>query len=406
MRVIFVAPFFLETTLRFVNATADLPGVQLGLLSQDPYEKLPITLQKKIAAHWRVDHALGTEHLLHGVDGLRRKLGGCDRLLGPLEHIQVQVAEVRDHFGIPGMSAETIKNFRDKARMKDRFRAAGIPCARHTLVQSDTDAWNFVRTVGYPVVLKPKEGSASQGTARVQNDAEMTHHLGWMRPSPHNPVVAEEFVTGLERSFETISIRGVPVWDSHTSYDPAPLSVLENPWIQWTVLLPKEVETTDTQAIRKDARAALTALGMGTGLSHMEWFRRPNGSIAISEVAARPPGAQIVTLNSYAHDVDFYRLWSNLMVFEQFSPPTRKFAAGAAFFRGQGRGNVIAVHGLDQAQREIGHLVVEARLPKPGMPQGATYEGEGYAIVRHPDTLVVEHALQRLISLVRVELGG
>ena len=33
------------------------------------------------------------------------------------------------------------------------------------------------------------------------------------------------------------------------------------------------------------------------------------------------------------------------------------------------------------------------------------YEGDGYAIVRHPETAVVEEALKRIVSRVRVELG-
>src|SRR4029079_6810494 len=37
----FVAPFFLDATLRFVDAVADVPGVRLGLVSQDPLEKVP-----------------------------------------------------------------------------------------------------------------------------------------------------------------------------------------------------------------------------------------------------------------------------------------------------------------------------------------------------------------------------
>ncbi|MBL8970627.1 MAG: hypothetical protein JNK56_08620, partial [Myxococcales bacterium] len=189
--------------------------------------------------------------------------------------------------------------------------------------------------------------------------------------------------------------------------------VLENPWIQWTVLLPREVETSDTQAVRPYARAALEALGMRTGISHMEWFRRDRpdtGPVAISEVGARPPGAQIMSINSYAHDVDFYRLWARLVVHEAFDPPRRKFAAGAAFFRGQGGDprsarRVVKIHGLEQAQKELGPLVVEAKLPQIGQARAESYEGEGYAILRHSDTEVVERALARLVALVRVELG-
>jgi hypothetical protein len=137
----------------------------------------------------------------------------------------------------------------------------------------------------------------------------------------------------------------------------------------------------------------------------MEWFRRKDGSVAISEVAARPPGAQITTLVSRANDVDFLRLWANLMVFEQFDPPERKYAVGAAYLRGQGSGRVRAIHGLDQVEREVGPLITDHKLPAVGQPASSSYEGEGYIILRHPETAVVEQALLKVVSLVRVELG-
>ena len=82
---------------------------------------------------------------------------------------------------------------------------------------------------------------------------------------------------------------------------------------------------------------------------------------------------------------------------------TQEFAARTA--GGQGRGKRVAgVRGLGQAQKEIGALVVEAKLPRRGQPAAGTYEGEGYVIVRHPETAVVERALHRLVSLIRVDL--
>lgn len=119
-------------------------------------------------------------------------------------------------------------------------------------------------------------------------------------------------------------------------------------------------------------------------------------------------------LNAYAHDVDFLRLWAELVVHERFDAPTRRYAAGAAFFRAQGpraarpdgqRPRIVAVDGLDEAQREVGLLVVESKLPRIGAPPSSSYEGDGFAIVRHPDTEVVERALSRLIQRVRVRLG-
>jgi len=136
----------------------------------------------------------------------------------------------------------------------------------------------------------------------------------------------------------------------------------------------------------------------------MEWFRRPDGSVAISEVGARPPGAQISSMLGYVHDVDFYRVWAELVLLGTFNPPERQYAAGTAYLRGQGRGRVRAVHGVDELQQEIGHLVVEARLPEIGQPASASYEGEGFVIVRDSSTEVVRDALNRIISGIRVEL--
>jgi len=70
------------------------------------------------------------------------------------------------------------------------------------------------------------------------------------------------------------------------------------------VLLPRENKGPQYDEIRRVGARALEVLGMQTGLTHMEWFRRRDGSVAISEVAARPPGAQITNLLSHAHETE------------------------------------------------------------------------------------------------------
>jgi hypothetical protein len=218
-------------------------------------------------------------------------------------------------------------------------------------------------------------------------------------------VLLEEFIQGEEQSLETISVDGNAVWHSLTHYYPTPLHVLENPWIQWCLVLPREVDDPRYDDIKDAARRALSALGMTTGLSHMEWFRRRDGSVAISEVAARPPGAQITTLVSRAHDIDFVQAWARLMIYNTFDAPSRKYSAGAAFLRGQGEGRVRAVHGWEQVARAFDGLITDVKLPEIGSERSPSYEGEGYVLVRHADTAVVEQALSQIVSVMRIELG-
>jgi hypothetical protein len=108
---------------------------------------------------------------------------------------------------------------------------------------------------------------------------------------------------------------------------------------------------------------------------------------------------------SHAHDVDMYRRWARLVVHDEFDPPDRPFAAGAAFLRGQGRGRVVAIHGVRETVRDIADLAVDIRLPARGASPRETYEGDGWVIVRHPRTEVVEAALSKIVRTIRVELG-
>ena len=263
----------------------------------------------------------------------------------------------------------------------------------------------FADEVGYPLVANPPAGAGARNTFRVDDAEQMKQWLAAMPPTPENPVLLEEFLSGHEHSFDSVFLKGEPVWHSISRYFPTPLDVLQNPWIQWCVLLPREIDGPEFNDIRGVAPRSLKALGLETGLTHMEWFHRGNGSVAVSEVAARPPGAQFTTLISYAHDFNLYRAWAHLLVHEQFDPPPRKWAVGAAYVRGQGKGHIAAVHGLDQAYREVGSIVVEARLPSPGQSASSTYEGDGYVILRHPETEVVSKGLAKLVSLIRVELS-
>jgi hypothetical protein len=401
---VFVAPFLLDATLRFVDAAASVPGVRLALITQDPEDRIPPQLRARLAAHWRVEDGTAVALIADATRTIGQHLGRVDRVVGMLEQIQVQLGEVRDDLGIPGMSAHVARNFRDKSRMKDVFTENGVPCARHGVAMSAEQALSVAGQLGLPVVVKPPAGAGARSTFRVDTPGQLAD---WLRVDPPNaqaPALLEELVSGAEHSFDSVSVDGQVVWHSISQYLPTPLDVLENPWIQWAVLLPRSIDGPEYDAIRDGASRGLQALGMETGFSHMEWFRLREGRIALSEVAARPPGAQFTSLLSYAHDADMYAAWARLEILGEFAPPQRRHAVGAAYLRGQGRGVVRGVHGLETLQHELGDLVVEARLPSEGQPSSESYEGEGYVILRHQDTDVVAAALRRVVEVARVEL--
>jgi len=399
--VVFVAPFPLETTLRFVRAVARLAGVRLLGIAQEPPGGADRALFVDLVT---VSDALDTRQLVEAARVLERRHGRIHRLIGILEPLQVQLAEVRQAMGIAGTSPQTADLFRDKARMKDELRRHGLPCARHRMIKTWADAEGFVREVGLPIVLKPLAGMGCKSTWRIHSLDDLKAALGALHASPERPALAEEFLRGREYSFETITVGGDVLFESASRYYPTPLEVMETPWIQWVVVLPRVIDGPDFADARALGVKAVKALGLETGMTHMEWFRRDDNSIAIGEIAARPPGANIVRMNSFAHDVDMYRAWARAVVDDAYDGPyVRKYAVGCAFLRGAGRGRVVNVRGVEQANEKIGKLVVESKIPSRGTPKSDSYEGDGYVIVRDPDTEVVKRAMNTIIETIQVE---
>jgi len=272
------------------------------------------------------------------------------------------------------------------------------------LVHDTGQARGFAAEVVFPFVAKPPAGACSQATYRLYDGSALEGWLGALPPSGEAPALLEEFLVGEEHTFDSVTVGGRTVWSSIADYQPPPLEVVRNPWIQWTVLLPRDITGPEYAGIHEVGPAALRALGVTDALTHLEWFRRPDGSVAISEVAARPPGAQLTSMHGYAHEFDLYAAWAQLAVLGSFEIPERRFAAGTAYLRGMGRGTVRAVHGVEEVNQQVGHLVVESRLPRRGEPASSDYTGEGYVTLRDPQTEVVREALHRVIDGIRIEL--
>jgi phosphoribosylaminoimidazole carboxylase (NCAIR synthetase) len=401
MHIVLVAPHFLENTNRYVRAFAQL-DVELSIISEDPQRALPRDIQ---AAHYQVDSVGDPTDLARAVAYFSRTRGKVDRLTGVLEQLQMPMAHARAIAGVPGMKPDVARNFRDKDRMKEVLRKAGVPVAASALVTSQTELRAFVDRVGFPIIVKPQAGVGARSTYRVDDEAALAAlDVG-------DGMQAEQFIRARELTCETITVNGKAVWRSGTQYFPSPLEVLETPWKQYCVMLPREIESPWTDFADVNS-AALTALFgddaevSGTAITHMEWFFADGNKVYVNEVGARPPGVQIMPLMSLAHDVDMIAKWAELIAFDRFTPVARKFAAGAAFIRGQGLGDrVVEVRGIDDAIAKVGGALVELRAPRVNQLRAPGYEGEGIALVKSESTEGVKRALLSIIETVQVRYG-
>ena len=288
------------------------------------------------------------------------------------------------------------------------MRNAGVPCARSAAPRSGHDVRDFVAEVGFPIILKPAAGAGASGAERVNAPDELDEAIARSGVDHGVEVAVEEFVDGHEGFYDTISIDGAVAVEFVTHYYPNVLEAMRTRWISPQFITTNRIHEPGYDELRDLGQRVITALGIGTSATHMEWFAGPKG-LYFSEIGARPPGVRAWDLYASANGIDIYREWANAIVHGQLgSSPSRQFAAGMIALRPERDGAIAGYDGVDELQRRHGEWVIDAHLPPPGTPTQpveAGYMANAWVRMRHPDYDALRGMLDDVGRIVRVRAG-
>ncbi|HEY8427511.1 MAG TPA: ATP-grasp domain-containing protein, partial [Sandaracinaceae bacterium] len=253
-------------------------------------------------------------------------------------------------YGVRGAGVDRARMWRDKVAMKARVRAAGLKTAEHVAVDRKSDADALVGALGLPVVLKPRDASGGRGLVLAHDREEVRAALadGWM---------AERFVHGVELSVESLVQHGRVLFENVTEYlRPG-----------WANLVPASLPERVDAAVRRLNRAAIEALEVEDGLTHLEAFVT-NGdadgepSIVFGELACRPPGGSLMELLQRAYGFDPWQSHLELELGRPTVPPGPPRRTAGVWFLHPGEGRVVAIEGLESARAVPGIATVECSL--------------------------------------------
>jgi len=395
--VVFVARSLTGEMLRSAQAITRLENVALlGICEQ------PITSDMFVdVAHVTDTHDSG--QLIEAARLLQLKHGPLNKIVTNQETLLEPVAQTAETLGLDGMTVATVRRALDKSLLKATLEHAGIATPRSRVFTSESEARSFVDQAGYPIVLKPLNGSGGLATWCVRDEQQLELALELTKPSITHPLLAEEFFSGEELCIDTITIANEPRFYSICCYRPSILEAVESPAIQWRCVMPRDIDDGRYEQFITHGLAAVRALSVGDAMTHMEGFLTENGEPCFIDATLRPAGARIAPMLAFAYDIDPYFVWARVMLDGSFDGPwERKFAVGTVFLRGIGSGKVEGVDGFDTVQRELEALLMDHRLPQIGATKAATYTGDGYITVRHPETQTVEDALDFIAQTVRI----
>jgi len=187
------------------------------------------------------------------------------------DHLQTSTALVAEAFGLPGKPWRVCYAAKNKAAMRERLRALGLPAP---WFESLMPGQAIPAHAPWPLIAKPREGVASLDVQLCANPGELQHYLQafWQR-HPGRAVLLEEFLHGPLFTLETLSDRrrtqAVGGFDVTLS-EPPHFIELEARWNG----------PAGTQQ-RQQALAQVLAFGVDFGVCHSEFILTERGPVLV-----------------------------------------------------------------------------------------------------------------------------
>lgn len=388
MHVIFLEPGFPANQREFVRALHAV-GAHVTGIGDRPVHTLDDELKGWLDGYEQVASTASTAAVLDAVRRIQARGPWVHKLECTIEALMYTAAEVRRLANIPGLSIGQTTLCRDKRQMKQFLRARGVPCARIADVATAKELVAFVQEVGYPVIVKPVDGAGAHGTYKVDDAAGLERVIRETGlNNERQGLVAEEFISGHEGFYDTMTVNGQVVFESISHYYPNVLEAMKTRWISPQVVVTNRIDAPGYSELRQFGRRVIAELELDTTPTHMEWFAGDKG-LYFSEIGARPPGCRVWDLYCHANDMDMYVEWARAVVHGNTAPrPSRRFAAGLIALRPNQDGVYAGYTGVDEIRQRYGEFLLESHFPAIGSRTaevGAGYLGHAWMRARHPD---------------------
>ena len=253
MRVVFLSPAFPEEMMKFTRGLAEVGATVLGV-GDTPREALPAGVKPYLADYLAVPRMLDEQDVMNRVsEWLRgRSIQG---VLTNWEPCVLLAARLRERWGLPGMSVDTLMGFRDKELMKQRLRAAGLRVPRSRRVHTAAEVREAAEEIGFPLVLKPIGGAGCADTFKVSDWAGLERTLPAL--GKLTEASCEEYIEGEELTFDTVCIGGKPAIENVTMYLPKPLEAATNEWVFMQTIATRSLATQASHRMRVRAGSAM-----------------------------------------------------------------------------------------------------------------------------------------------------
>ena len=315
---VFISPNFPTNYWQFCKHLKD-NGLRVLGVGDQPYHTLLPELKDNLHEYYKVDSMENYDEVYRAVAFFISKYGRIDWLESNNEYWLERDAMLRTDFHIEsGFQQSDMHRIKHKSAMKEYYQKVGIATARYHIVDDFARCKNFIRKVGWPVIVKPDNGVGASSTYKLKNDDELRAFLSEM--DQNVSYIMEEFITAEVNSYDAIiDSNGEPIFETGNVTPNSIMDVVNNGDNSIYYIVNELPEDT-----RAAGRATVKAFGVKNRFVHFEFFRltadHPHmgkkGDVVALEVNMRPCGGFSPDMMNFANSTDVYKIYADMIAYD------------------------------------------------------------------------------------------
>ncbi len=313
---IFISPNFPENYWRFCRELKNNGFNVLGIGDSD-YFNLSNHLKSGLTEYYKVSSLENYDEVYRAVAFFTFRYGRIDWLESNNEYWLERDAMLRTDFNIcSGFKNEDMRKVKYKSAMKEFYEKAGVKVAKYCIATDVATCKKFIKTVGYPVVVKPDNGVGANDTHKISNDAELENFFGYKLSTDY---IMEEFIDAEVNSYDAVvNSKGEPIFETGNVTPLSLMDVVNTGGTSVFYILDKPFDD-----VRDAGRRVLKAFGVKSRFVHFEFFRLlsdqrigKKGEVVALEVNMRPSGGISPDMMNYANSTDVYKIWADMIAYD------------------------------------------------------------------------------------------
>lgn len=369
MNFVFISPQFPKTYWNFCDRLKKNGANVLGI-GDTPYDEIDWRLKECLTEYYYCPNLTDYEQAYKAVAFFAFKYGKIDWIESNNEFWLETDAKLRTDFNVTtGIQTDMIDFIKSKALMKIKYAEGNIPTARSHRVTDQPDLEAFIAEVGFPVIVKPDNGVGACDTWKLTKKADIKD---FFQKKPDVPYVCEEFITGDIVSYDAINdSNGDPLFESMTEWPPS-IADIVNLDLDLNYYVRQDVDP----KLAELGRRAVKAFHGHNRFVHLEFFRLKKAKKGLGEVGdyvglevnMRPAGGYTPDMMNYAHSVDVYQIWADMVTTNQRLFPAAEVEQCCVYTGRKDHKNY--VHSHEEILEKYGDKIVMCeRMPEMMVPQ-------------------------------------